>query len=155
VSKRTLAWSGLVVLIVVVVTVALWPSGSETHAARAHRLESEIKCVDCEGLSVADSQTESAQSARDDITARVMHGESDAEIREAFVSRFGESVLLKPTTNGVGVLVWALPVLVLILGAGGIVLALRRWQRQPRLEATEADTELVERTRAGLTEEST
>ena len=40
-------------------------------------------------------------------------------------------------------IVWALPIVILVLGAGGLVLALRRWQRQPRLEATAADEAFV------------
>jgi cytochrome c-type biogenesis protein CcmH/NrfF len=57
-------------------------------------------------------------------------------------------VLLKPSSDGVGLLVWALPVVVLVVAAGAIVLALRRWSRQPRLEASEEDEELVRRARA-------
>jgi cytochrome c-type biogenesis protein CcmH len=152
-SRRMLAWLGLGVLVVGVLAVALWPRGSESTAARAHRLETQIKCVDCESLSVADSETDTARAARADILDRVRHGESDATIRQAYVDRFGQSVLLQPATNGIGLVVWALPVGLLIVGAGGIVLALRRWQRQPRMKATEADQELVERTRAELAED--
>jgi len=43
--------------------------------------------------------------------------------------------------------VWALPVIALLLGAAGLVVALRRWQRQPRLVATEADETLVAKAR--------
>ncbi len=45
-------------------------------------------------------------------------------------------------------LVWALPIAALLLGAGGLWLALRRWQRQPRLAATDADEALVAEERA-------
>ena len=65
-----------------------------------------------------------------------------------YVDRYGETVLLKPSSDGLGVLVWALPIAALVLGAGGIVLALRRWSRQPRLVATAADEELVAEERA-------
>ena len=64
-----------------------------------------------------------------------------------YVDRFGESILLKPSSDGIGVIVWALPVVVLVVGAGGLALALRRWQRQPRLVATDADEALVARAR--------
>ena len=64
------------------------------------------------------------------------------------MDRYGESVLLQPSSNGLGVFVWALPIAALVIGAGGIVLALRRWQRQPRLVATDADEALVAHERA-------
>ena len=48
-------------------------------------------------------------------------------------------------------LVWGLPVAALVLGAAGLVVALRRWQRQPRMHATGADEVLVERARGRST----
>jgi len=146
--SRTLAWVGLAVVAVVVLAVALWPRGSEPSiAARTQRLARELRCVDCEGLSVADSSTDSARQTRRDIEARLRRGESEAEIRRVYVDRFGESILLKPASSGVGLLVWMLPVVVLVLGAAGLFLALRRWQRQPRLDATADDEAVVARAR--------
>jgi cytochrome c-type biogenesis protein CcmH len=141
-------WIVLGLVVVVAVAVAAWPRGGpESVTDHTRRLAAEIRCVDCEGLSVADSSTQTAREQRRDIAQRIRAGESDGDIRRVYVDRYGESVLLKPTNTGVGVLVWSLPVIALILGAGGIVLALRRWQRQPRLVATEADEELVEQLR--------
>jgi len=57
-------------------------------------------------------------------------------------------VLLTPSNGGLGVIAWGLPVLVLVLGAGGIAIAIHRGSRAPRLAATAADVELVDRERA-------
>ena len=54
-------------------------------------------------------------------------------------------VLLKPQGTGIGLIVWALPVAGVILAGAGLAIALRRWKRAPRLQATEADEELVAR----------
>src|SRR3954453_20567659 len=141
---RRLLWLGIAVIAVVALAGALWPrSGTPTVAARTRSLASELRCVDCEGLSVAESATASARQQRRDIADRIRQGESDDEIRQVYVDRFGESILLKPSSDGIGLIVWALPVVVLVIGAGGLVLALRRWQRQPRLVATDADEALV------------
>jgi cytochrome c-type biogenesis protein CcmH/NrfF len=148
-SGRKLVWLGLAALAVVVLVVALWPSdGTPTVRARTRSLASELRCVDCEGLSVAESSTASARQTRRDIEARIRRGQSDEDIRQVYVDRFGESILLKPSSSGIGVIVWALPVIVLIVGAGGLALALRRWGRQPRLVATDADEALVAQARA-------
>jgi cytochrome c-type biogenesis protein CcmH len=145
---RRLAWVGIGVVAVAVLAVALWPrGGTPTVAERTRALASELRCVDCEGLSVAESSTASARQTRRDIEARLRRGESGDEIRQVYVDRFGESILLKPSSDGIGVLVWALPVIALLVGAGGLALALRRWQRQPRLVATDADEALVARAR--------
>ena len=142
--RKWLPWIVIGVLVVGVLAYTAWPRGTDdSTAARTHRIASELRCVDCESLSVADSATSTAAATRADIALRIRHGESDAEIRQVYVDRYGESVLLQPSNQGLGVLVWALPIAVLVIGAGGIVLALRRWQREPRLTASEADEELV------------
>ena len=136
-------------LAVVLAIVVLWPSGSHSSTSqRVASLASELRCPDCEGQSIQQSSTETARAARADIRRRVEDGQSDAEIRQAYIDKFGDSILLKPESGGIGILVWGLPLLVLILGAGGLVLALRRWHREPHLHATTADERLVEEERA-------
>jgi cytochrome c-type biogenesis protein CcmH len=149
-ARRHGVWLGLGLVVVVIVGVAAWPRPDHSVPARVRGLAQELRCVDCEGLSVWDSGTDSAKATRRDIAARIRAGQGDGEIRQAYVDRYGESVLLKPSSDGVGLLVWALPVLVLVLAAGGLALALRRWSRQPRLVASEEDERLVaeERSRA-------
>ena len=101
--RRWLPWIVLGVLVVGVLAYTAWPRGvDESTAARTHRIASELRCVDCESLSVADSATSTAAATRADIAARIRHGESDAEIRQVYVDRYGESVLLKPSSNGLG-----------------------------------------------------
>jgi cytochrome c-type biogenesis protein CcmH len=147
--RRWLPWVVLAILVVGVVGSAAWPrGGDESLTAHTRRLASELRCVDCESLSVADSATQSARATRADISSRIAHGESDAEIRQVYVDRYGETVLLKPASDGLGALVWALPIAALVLGAGGLVIALRRWGRQPRLTASPEDEALVAQERA-------
>ena len=147
-SGRRSAWIGLALVAAGALTVAVWSGGDESRAEHTHRLAREFRCVDCEGLSVADSATASAREQRRDIARRLGRGESDGEIRRAYVDLFGETILLNPARDGVGVIVWALPVIALILGAAGIGFALRRWSRQPRLVPTEQDVRFVAERRA-------
>ena len=69
-------------------------------AARAHDLETEFKCPECQGLSVADSQAPTSRAIRADIKRRITAGQSDAEIRQAYVDTYGESILLARRTRG-------------------------------------------------------
>jgi cytochrome c-type biogenesis protein CcmH len=138
----------LAVVVAVALTVAAWPShGPPSVAQRAQSVASELRCVDCEALSIADSSTSNAAAQRADIESRVRAGQSDAQIRRAYVDRYGASILLRPENKGIGMLVWALPVGAFLLGAGGLALALRRWRSEPRLAASTADEQLVRRTR--------
>jgi cytochrome c-type biogenesis protein CcmH len=81
---------------------------------------------------------------REDIRRRVEAGESTEAIKAYYVSRYTEWVLLRPEASGVGGLVWILPVAALVLAAGGLGLAFRRWRRQPTMAATDEDRALVE-----------
>ena len=67
--------------------------------------------------------------------------------RPTAAEAFGPSALLTPANGGLGVVAWGLPVLVLVLGAGGIAFAIRRGSRTPRLSATADDVALVDRER--------
>lgn len=148
-SRRSLPWVGLALVVAVTIAWVVWPRGGHrSTSARVRDLGSELRCPDCEGQSIAQSSTPTARAARADIRRRVEAGQSDADIRQAFVDKYGESILLKPEGGGLGILVWGLPAAVLLLGGAGLVLALRRWQREPHLHPSDADRVLVEKARS-------
>jgi cytochrome c-type biogenesis protein CcmH len=142
-----LPWIVLGVVAVVVLVWVAWPSGETSDADRAHALAAELRCPDCESLSAADSQTQSARAIRRDLRDRIAEGQSDADIRRVYVDRYGESILLKPEQHGLGLLVWGLPVLFVVLAGGGLVVAFRRWRRTEPMQATAADEALVQSVR--------
>jgi cytochrome c-type biogenesis protein CcmH len=141
-------WIVLALLVVVVLAITFARSRpSNSPSARAARLASELRCPTCESESVANSQSLAAVSIRADIKRRIAAGESDGEIRAAEVAHYTQYVLLLPEGHGIGLVVWILPLLVLFVGAVGLGFALRRWSRQPRLAATDADEAVVARAR--------
>jgi cytochrome c-type biogenesis protein CcmH len=143
-ARRVVPWVLLGIAVLAALVWAAWPSDEGSSGDdRARELATELRCPDCEGLAVADSSTSTARAIRVDLKRRVAAGQSDEQIRRAYVDRYGESILLKPEGSGLGLLVWGLPVAVLILGAGGLAIALARWRRTPHLHATEADEALV------------
>jgi cytochrome c-type biogenesis protein CcmH len=150
VARRGLPWISLGVLVIGLLGWAAWPAGDASGAAaRTRELARELRCPDCEGLSVADSSTTSAAAIRDEIRELADRGRTDAEIRQVYVDRYGESILLEPEGRGLGLLVWGLPVVALGAGVAGLVLALRRWRRAPSLRASAADESLVIAARQG------
>ena len=146
-TRRVWPWFALAVVVVGVLAVLVWPNGSQSDASRARQLATELRCPECEGLSVADSNAPTSKAIRADIRRRIADGQSDAEIRQSYVDKYDESILLSPQSSGLGLIVWILPVLVLALGGAGIYFALARARREPRLHATAADEGLVERER--------
>jgi cytochrome c-type biogenesis protein CcmH len=101
----------------------------------------------CEGQSIADSNAPQSRAIRDDIPRRIAAGQSDAEIRAYYVSRYTERILETPSNSGLGIVAWGLPAVAVILGSASIVIAVRRWSRTPRLAATDADEGIVRRAR--------
>jgi cytochrome c-type biogenesis protein CcmH len=93
-------------------------------ADRADALAAELRCPDCQGLSVADSQTASAREIRRQIAQLVEAGATDADVRAHFVERYGEWILLAPTSA----IAWILPFVALIVGVGVLVAWLVRRQ---------------------------
>jgi cytochrome c-type biogenesis protein CcmH len=85
-------------------------------ADRADALAAELRCPDCQGLSVADSQTVSAREIRRQIDELVASGAADADVRAHFVDRYGEWILLAPASPAA----WILPFAVLALGMAAL-----------------------------------
>ncbi len=133
-----------VVAIALVIGGAGRDKGPRSPSVRAEVIADDLRCPVCQGLSVADSHSPTAESMRGDIRRRVEAGESAEAIKAYYVGRYGEWVLLRPEAKGVGVLVWVLPVGALLLAAGGLAFAFRRWRRQPAMTATDEDRALVE-----------
>lgn len=110
---------------------ATGPLADPAQEARASKLAGELRCPVCQGLSIHDSPSPLAQQMKDLIRAQVSSGYSDEEIRQYFVSKYGEWVLLEPKAQGFNLLVYALPALMLLGGAGLIFVAVRRWTVAP------------------------
>jgi cytochrome c-type biogenesis protein CcmH len=144
--RRWGPWALLAVVVVVALVVASRDDPA-TAEERADSLAARLACPVCDGESVADSRGTVSGQIRDDIAARIAAGQSDGEILDFYASEYGEDVLLKPRAEGVGVLVYAVPIAAVALGALGLGLAVRRWQREPSRVATADDLVLVTRER--------
>lgn len=120
-------WLWLACLVVVVaVSVVLVPS-TPTSAARVSHLETLVRCPSCEDLSVAVSNATSAIAVRHEIAHDVAAGRSDSQILTSLEDTYGSSILLSPSTSGLGVVLWMVPVAVLVMAVAiGVRLARRR-----------------------------
>jgi cytochrome c-type biogenesis protein CcmH len=113
---RIVALGAAVALGALAVVVAVRPGAPPTLAERADALAAELRCPDCQGLSVADSPTAAAAEIRRQVEAMLADGAGDDEVRAHFTARYGEWILLAPTSP----LVWALPFVAVIAGLAGL-----------------------------------
>ena len=79
---------------------------------QTRNIAQELRCVVCQNLSVADSPSEMAQQMRGVVREQLRAGKTPQEVKDFFVSKYGEWVLLAPKTQGFSLLVWVLPFVV-------------------------------------------
>ncbi|MCC6204503.1 MAG: cytochrome c-type biogenesis protein CcmH [Hyphomicrobiales bacterium] len=112
--------------------------------ARARNLSHELRCMVCQNQSIDDSNAELARDLRVLVRERIEAGDTDEQVIDYVVARYGEFVLLKPRFSLRNALLWGTPVVLLLAGGIFILLNTRRRQRpETRLSAEEA--EAVER----------
>ena len=85
--------------------------------ARVQRIGEQLRCPICQGLSIAASPSPAARAELDRVRELVREGKSDQEIKDYFISRYGDWVLLSPRAEGANWIVWAGPALLLVIGA--------------------------------------
>lgn len=88
--------------------------------ARARALSHQLRCMVCQNQSIDDSDAPLARDLRVLVRERLKAGDSDSQIRDFLVARYGQFVLLEPEKNWRTALLWLAPLLVLLVG--GLVL---------------------------------
>ena len=94
--------------------------------ARARALSAELRCMVCQNQSIDDSDADLAHDLRVLVRERIKAGDSDEQVIDYVVSRYGEFVLLKPRFNLRNALLWTAPVVLLVAGGAFILLGARR-----------------------------
>jgi cytochrome c-type biogenesis protein CcmH len=95
----------------------------------AKQLMETVRCLVCQGQSIADSDAEMASDMRSMIRERIARGEKPEDIRRWLVERYGDWVTYAPPKRGSALILWMLPLLLLFLGG---VLAAGRIRRRRR-----------------------
>jgi cytochrome c-type biogenesis protein CcmH len=108
--------------------------------ARARELSRELRCMVCQNQSIDDSGAPLARDLRLLVRERIAAGDSDAQVINFLVARYGEFVLLKPRLEPHTLLLWLLPPLVLAGGGLALWMHARRRPSSALAEATGALT---------------
>ena len=109
--------------------------GARTPEERIDAVARTIKCPVCPAESVYESRNSVALNVKAEIARLVRSGQTDDQIRAGLAARYGDDVLLVPSTRGIDALVWVLPVALLVACAAGLVAGLpalaSRLRRRP------------------------
>jgi cytochrome c-type biogenesis protein CcmH len=93
---------------------------------RARALSRELRCMVCQNQSIDDSDAPLARDLRVLVRERLIAGDSDTQVLDFLVNRYGEFVLLRPRLHWQTALLWLAPAAVLLLGIAALLLAWRR-----------------------------
>jgi len=94
--------------------------------ARARQLFTEVRCVQCQSESIADSDARIAGDMRREIRADIASGKSDAQIRKELLAHYGDYVLFRPRFSLANLLLWLTPPLIALLGGAWLWLGRRK-----------------------------
>lgn len=130
-SNRTRRFLGVGALCVAV--CALMGSGTDP-AARFHDLGHQMMCIcgcgqillECNHVGCPDSD-----GMRNELMAAVARGDSDSLVEQAFVQKYGPTVLAAPTTSGFDRTAYIVPFVALGVGFLGVVIVVRKWKNRP------------------------
>ena len=102
---------------------------------RAYQLSQQLMCPVCDGQTLDQSQAQLSLDMQAVIERKIEEGESNAEIRDYFVARYGEVVLASPDAGGFNIIAWVMPVIIFVGGALLVVNAFLNMRRKRRDDA--------------------
>ncbi|OCJ18107.1 cytochrome C [Rhizobium sp. AC44/96] len=107
--------------------------------ARARAISAELRCMVCQNQSIDDSNAELAKDLRLLVRKRLTDGDSDTQVMDYIVSRYGEFVLLKPRFEMKTMLLWGAPLLLFVVGGIALAVFARRRAGKPTGSALTAE----------------
>ena len=107
--------------------------------ARARALSAELRCMVCQNQSIDDSNADLARDLRVLVRERITDGDTDQQVLNYIVSRYGEFVLLKPPFSVRTLLLWGAPVLLILAGGVSLTVFVRKRAGKPTGSKLTAD----------------
>ena len=146
------------VLVALLLLLGAWPAAAQQPSRpvddlQVYEIASELRCVVCQNLSVADSPSEMANQMRAIVRERLASGETPAQVRQYFVERYGDWILLAPPRRGFTLVVWLAPLVAVLVGLAVVALLVRRWTGRRRATPPPVDAAMSERIRRELERE--
>lgn len=144
-QKRSL----LVILAVIAILGAIWSyvlmttPQQKTLDQEVRDVGSQLKCLVCQGESVADSPSVLSQQMRAIIRQQLQSGKSEQDVIQYFQSRYGDKILYAPPQRGFNLLAWLVPIAMLLGGVLLLFFVVRDWHKSSRADAAEDVSELA------------
>lgn len=153
--RTSLGAVGLALALLLLVTL---PAGGQQPSRpvddqQVYEVAADLRCVVCQNLSVADSPSEMATQMRAIVRERLAAGETPAQVRQYFVERYGDWILLSPPRRGFTLVVWVAPLVAVLIGLGLVTVLVRRWTSRARPAPPPVDPAMSARIRREMDSE--
>ncbi|AQT46897.1 cytochrome c-type biogenesis protein [Bartonella choladocola] len=112
---------------------------------RARDISSHLRCLVCQNESIDDSNAPLARDLRLLVRERLKSGDTDSQVVDYLVARYGEFVLLKPRLNGETLLLWLAPLLIIVIAGSSIIWRVRRHKHNKLMPLSEAEKRQLDR----------
>ena len=96
---------------------------------QAFDLMLELRCIQCQGQSIADSDAPIAQAMRHQVRLRIKNGENREEIKRWMIARYGDYVSFEPPSTGLSLFLWIGPMLIFLLAIFMVLPLFRRKEK--------------------------
>ena len=114
-------------------------------ASRYHQLSQELRCPKCQNQNIADSNAPIARDLRVVLYEQLEAGQTDAQILDFMVARYGQFVRYRPEVDRQTALLWWSPLLLLVMGGVGVGRHFRKKDHHPAQGLTAAERDQVDR----------
>lgn len=122
---------------------------------RARDISAGLRCLVCQNQSIDDSDADLARDLRILVRERLVAGDSNAQVEQYLVDRYGEYVLLNPRLNNHTLILWVAAPVLLALGLFGLLWAMRRTRPETRTDALSDEEKRVLAQLSGAGEDET
>ncbi|MCD2453179.1 cytochrome c-type biogenesis protein CcmH [Methylicorpusculum oleiharenae] len=123
-------------------TIEIYEFQDPAHEQRYRALTEELRCLVCQNQNIADSHAELAQDLRRKVYEMINAGQSDDQIVQFMIDRYGDFVLYRPPLNPKTMILWLAPVLTVTAGLLGFWFLLKR-RRQNDQQPSDADLQRI------------
>ena len=100
--------------------------GDEVLQERVMKLAGELRCLVCQGESLAESHSDFAKDMLSKIRTLIEQGKTNQEVKDYLVERYGDFILYRPPFSGITAYIWVAPFVLGLAGAGLLIFNIRR-----------------------------